>query len=186
MYSWFRNYVQNCVNYNNCQQRLVNIYRITKSWITDITTIGAREIVTPAISESINFIRYAKDYLQGTAYPSWAAIATYGNYEDIEVGTLDAPVREGWVAFGDSYAAGIGAGMRLDTDATCNRGTGSYIAILNQNPRSIGSLLPVVAKQPSSSSMARRRANSSKPGSPSPLTWPPAPSPGTTSDSATS
>jgi hypothetical protein len=132
MYSWFRNYVQNCVNYNSCQQRLVNIYRVTKSWITDITTIGAREIVTPAISESINLIRYAKDYLQGTAYPSWAAIATYGNYEDIEINTIDPPIREGWVAFGDSYAAGIGAGMRLDTSDTCNRGTGSYVAILNQ------------------------------------------------------
>ncbi|KAH8744127.1 LysM domain-containing protein [Diaporthe sp. PMI_573] len=133
MYSWFKDYVQDCVNDNSCQQRLVNIYRVASSWFTDITTIGAREIVTPAISESTNVIKYAQDHLQATGYPWWATVATYGtNHEDIDIATPGYPVQEGWVAFGDSYTAGIGAGKPLDDTDTRKRGTGSYIAILDQ------------------------------------------------------
>jgi hypothetical protein len=133
MYSWFKDYVQDCVNDNTCQQRLININRVTKSWFTHITAVGAREIITPAITESNNLIRYAKAHLQATVYPWWGIIATYSTtYEDINAPTLKFLVRRGWVAFGDSYAAGIGAGLPLDDVDVCKRGTGSYIAILDR------------------------------------------------------
>ncbi|KAL6702737.1 hypothetical protein ACN47E_000971 [Coniothyrium glycines] len=99
-----------------------------------MTTIGAREMVTPAISEDTNLIRYAKDHLQATVYPWWATIATYGEFgrDDLDTTVEGYPIKEGWVAFGDSYAAGVGAGTPLDTVDTCKRGTGAYISILDQ------------------------------------------------------
>jgi hypothetical protein len=134
MYSWFKDYVQDCVHDNSCQQRLVNIYRVSSSWFVDMTIIGAREIMTPAISEGTNLIRYTKDHLQATVYPWWATIATYGEFggAEIDLTTAGYPINEGWVAFGDSYAAGIGAGTPLDTVDDCKRGTGAYISILDQ------------------------------------------------------
>ncbi|KAH7071790.1 LysM domain-containing protein [Paraphoma chrysanthemicola] len=134
MYSWFKDYVQDCVHDNSCQQRLVNIHRVANSFFVDMTTIGAREMVTPAISEGTNLIRYAKDHLQATVYPWWATVATYGEFggDDLDTTVEGYPIKEGWVAFGDSYAAGIGAGTPLDTVDTCKRGTGAYISILDQ------------------------------------------------------
>ncbi|KAI0452791.1 pectate lyase superfamily protein-domain-containing protein [Xylaria acuta] len=133
MYSWFKDYVQDCVNDNSCQQRLVNIHRVGFSFLCGITTIGARETLTPAISESSNTIKYAEEHLQALVYPWWATIATYAeNLGRIDVTTEGYPIKTGWVGFGDSYAAGIGAGKPLDTVKDCSRGTGGYIAILDQ------------------------------------------------------
>lgn len=144
MYSWFKDYVQDCVKDNTCQQRLVNIYRVYNSWFTDITTIGAREILTPAIGEGTNLIRYAKDHLQATVYPWWATIATYGQFgNDPNSFAEEYPIKEGWVAFGDSYAAGIGAGKPLDKVDDCKRGTGAYISILNDIIRFSQDIQPV-------------------------------------------
>ncbi|KAL2017482.1 hypothetical protein VTK56DRAFT_2078 [Thermocarpiscus australiensis] len=133
LYSWFQNYDENCVNSNNCQTRLVNIYNVGNLMLNHVVTIGAVEVITPAISNTQNTILYASDHVQALEYPWWTAVAFYGD----SIGQLDpsvnpSPVKNGWVSFGDSYAAGIGAGTPLDTVDDCKRGTGSYTAILNQ------------------------------------------------------
>ena len=136
LYSWFQNYVQDCVETKNCQQRLVNIYNVGRLLFNHLNTIGSIETLTPAISNKYNEIKYAKDHLQATGYPWWATIGTYAESLDpVDTNTEPFPIREGWVAFGDSYAAGIGAGNRLQKDEDdngCSRGTGSYPTILNE------------------------------------------------------
>lgn len=134
LYLWFQDYKQDCVNNNTCQQRLVNIYNVGKLHLNYLTTIGAVKMLTPAISNKNNDIQYVRDHLQATGYPWWATIATYLDSKDAVNLTAPArfPIKEGFVSFGDLYAAGIGAGTPLDTIENCNRGRGSYMAILNQ------------------------------------------------------
>lgn len=132
LYSWFQNYNQACVNTKNCQQRLINIYNTGSMLFNHIVTIGSVEVVTPGISNQNNEIIYADNHLQATQYPWWTTIATYlDSSASIAAYSTPSPVKNGWVAFGDSYAAGIGAGTPLDKDFGCRRGTGSYPAILN-------------------------------------------------------
>lgn len=134
LYSWFKDYKQDCVQNNSCQQRLVNIYNVGKLYLNHLSTIGAVETLTLAISNKNNEIKYAKDHLQATVYPWWATIATYLDSQDVVNQTSPArfPIKDGFVSFGDSYAAGIGAGKPLDKVSDCSRGRGSYMAILNQ------------------------------------------------------
>lgn len=44
------------------------------------------------------------------------------------------PVSNGWTAFGDSFAAGIGAGADYGNSGDCRRRTGSYPFKLNSSP----------------------------------------------------
>lgn len=132
LYSWFQGYNEDCVNTRNCQQRLVNIYHVGHLLFNHLVTIGSVEVLTPAISNVWNDIKYSADHLQATGYPWWATIATYLESSDaVDLTTAPFPVREGWVAFGDSYAAGIGAGKPLDNTKACARGTGGYPSILD-------------------------------------------------------
>jgi hypothetical protein len=132
LYSWFQSYNEDCVNTKNCQQRLVNIYHVGHLLFNQLTTIGSVEVLTPAISNVWNDIKYSADHLQATGYPWWATIATYLESSDaIDLTTASFPVNEGWVAFGDSYAAGIGAGKPIDNIKACARGTGGYPPILD-------------------------------------------------------
>ncbi|PMB67896.1 putative glucan endo-1,3-beta-glucosidase [Beauveria bassiana] len=138
LYSWFQNYNQDCVGKKNCQQRLVNVYNSANVFISHLVTVGSVEVVTPAISNRYNRIIYAEDTLEATAYPWWTAIASYLDSNDkINVTNKPYPIREGWVSFGDSYAAGIGAGNPWDDTKGCYRGTGSYPAILDYLVRAV-------------------------------------------------
>ena len=130
LYSWFQNYDEDCVNTSNCQQRLVNLYNASSLWFNHIITIGSVEVVTPAISNSNNEIIYAANVTQALVYPWWTAIASYLD----SASTADnCPVCSGFVAWGDSFSSGVGAGLPYDSDAkTCKRGTGSYPAIFNK------------------------------------------------------
>ncbi|KAM3446251.1 hypothetical protein MY3296_009850 [Beauveria thailandica] len=121
-----------CVGKKTCQQRLVNIYNSANVFISHLITIGSVEVVTPAFSNDYNRIIYVDDTLQATVYPWWTAIASYlDSSAKINITGHDYPIKKGWVAFGDSYAAGIGAGTPLDADPNCYRGRGSYTAILD-------------------------------------------------------
>lgn len=132
LYSWFQNYNQACVNNNTCQQRLVNIFHSGNLLLNHLVTIGSVEVVTPAISNTYNDIIYAVDHLQATGYPWWTTIATYlDSSPPIQPKVSPSPVKTGWVAFGDSYAAGIGAGLPYDNVRECARGTGGHPPILN-------------------------------------------------------
>lgn len=138
LYSWFQNYNQDCVGKKNCQQRLVNVYNSANVFISHLVTVGSVEVVTPGVSNRYNRIVYAEDTLEATAYPWWTAIASYPDSNDkINVTNQPYPIREGWVSFGDSYAAGIGAGTPWDDTAECYRGTGSYPAILDYLVRAV-------------------------------------------------
>lgn len=132
LYSWFQNYNQDCVGKKNCQQRLVNIIHSANIFISQLVTIGAVEAITPAISNRYNRIVYAEDSLEATGYPWWVGVTTYlDSVARINVTQDPYPIKDGWVSFGDSYAAGIGAGKPLDNTPTCQRGRGSYMAILD-------------------------------------------------------
>ena len=134
LYSWFnKGYTEDCVDTKDCQQRLVNIYNTGHLFLNHLVTIGAVETLTPAISNRYNEIKYTADHLQATGYPWWTTISTYlDSSGSINASVSPFPVKQGWVSFGDSYAAGIGAGTPLDQVDKCKRGTGSHIAILNQ------------------------------------------------------
>ncbi|ATY64012.1 LysM domain protein [Cordyceps militaris] len=133
LYSWFQNYNQDCVGKKNCQQRLVNIFNSANVFISHLITIGSVEVVTPAISNYYNRIIYVDDALEASAYPWWTAVASYLDSSDkINITSGAYPIKKGWVSFGDSYAAGIGAGFPLDTESKCSRGRGGHPAILNQ------------------------------------------------------
>lgn len=65
-------------------------------------------------------------------YPWWTAIATYlESSESVDLTVDPYPITEGWVSFGDSYAAGIGAGKPYDKIKNCARGSGGYPPILD-------------------------------------------------------
>lgn len=129
LYSWFQNYDETCVNTVDCQQRLINIYNVSNLWFNHIVTIGSVEVVTPAISNQNNDIIYATNVTQALVYPWWTAIAAY--LDSIASPAAAAPIKDGWVSFGESYASGIGSGQPYDGQAFCKRGTGSYSAFLN-------------------------------------------------------
>lgn len=112
--SWLPYYDQTCVKDNSCLQRLVNICHVGKSYFNHIVIIGANEVTTPAISEQVNSIEYTKDNPQATACPWWTTTATYfENAYDLDPTNGSFPIKKVWVAFGDSYAVGIGAGTEL-------------------------------------------------------------------------
>ncbi|PYI09614.1 pectin lyase-like protein, partial [Aspergillus sclerotiicarbonarius CBS 121057] len=48
VYSWFSNYVQDCLKTENCQQRAVEVARSTDTWIYNLATKGTVEMVSPA------------------------------------------------------------------------------------------------------------------------------------------
>ena len=132
LYSWFQNYNEDCVNSNSCQTRLVNIFNVASLILNHIITIGAVEIITPAISNTNNEILYASDHIQALEYPWWTAVATYfDSFSAFDVSAGTIPVKNGWVAFGDSYGAGIGAGAPYDSVPICRRGTGAYPTYLD-------------------------------------------------------
>lgn len=133
LYSWFQNYDQACVNTKNCQQRLINVFNTGNMLFTHIVTIGSVEIITPAISNKENGIIYADDALEATGFPWWTTIASYfGNTAPVNHNTRPFPISNGWVAFGDSFAAGIGTGASWDSDVEkCHRGTGGYPAYMD-------------------------------------------------------
>ncbi|OOF91492.1 glycoside hydrolase family 55 protein [Aspergillus carbonarius ITEM 5010] len=48
LYSWFSNYVQDCLKTENCQQRAIEIVWSTDSWIYNLVTKGTVEMISPA------------------------------------------------------------------------------------------------------------------------------------------
>jgi glucan 1,3-beta-glucosidase len=113
LYSWFQNYDETCVNTQDCQQKMIYIYNSANFWLSNVVTIGAVEMITPAQGNTVNEIVIATNNTQGNQYPWWSVVATYED-STANINTTTAPVviKTGWVAFGDSYAAGIGAGSK--------------------------------------------------------------------------
>lgn len=112
-YSWFQNYDEACVNTANCQQKMIYTYNSANLWLDHVIAIGAVEMVTPAVGNIVNNIVMATSNLQGNIYPWWSVVAKYlDSTAAINTNTIPAPVKVGWVAFGDSYAAGIGTGCK--------------------------------------------------------------------------
>lgn len=144
LYSWFQNYNQDCVDKKNCQQRLIYIYNSANVFLSHLVTIGSVEVVTPAISNLYNDIIYAENSLEATGFPWWTTVGSYLD-SNIKINVTDRPypIKKGWVSFGDSYAAGIGAGKPWDTLSKCTRGTGSYPAILDHIIRATHQFSPV-------------------------------------------
>lgn len=142
LYSWFQNYDQStCVEKSNCQQRLVNIFSSVHVYLSHMVTIGSVEALTPGFADYYNRIVMASETVAAAKYPWWTGIGAYlDNISDVDKQGSDGspfPIHNGFVSFGDSYAAGIGAGPEYDDDDNddnehkCYRRCGSYPAILN-------------------------------------------------------
>ena len=57
LYNWFQRYTQECVDTQDCQQRVVNIQKSASIWLYNVYTIGTVEMITsdlakPALSKS--------------------------------------------------------------------------------------------------------------------------------------
>lgn len=136
LYSWFQNYDESCVNTADCQEKMIYVHNSASLYMKHVITIGAVEMISPSINNEHNEIVIATSNLQGSQYPWWSVVGTYldSSYY-IDVTATPPPVRNGWVAFGDSYAAGIGAGDAVDNpdDGKCLRGNGGYPWFLDTN-----------------------------------------------------
>lgn len=136
LYSWFQNYDESCVNTADCQEKMIYVHNSASLYLKHVITIGAVEMISPSINNEHNEIVMATSNLQGSQYPWWSVVGTYldSSYFIDETAT-PPPVRNGWVAFGDSYAAGIGAGDAVDNPdhKKCLRGDGGYPWFLDAN-----------------------------------------------------
>ena len=82
-----------------------------------VITIGAVEMITPALGNVVNEIVVAAPNLQGNIYPWWSVVAAYLDSAPTTVAN-PGPIQTGWVAFGDSYTSGIGAGRKSTRSIT--------------------------------------------------------------------
>lgn len=115
---------------------MVYVHNSASLYMKHVITIGAVEMISPSINNEHNEIVMATSNLQGSQYPWRSVVGTYldSSYY-IDVTATPPPVRNGWVAFGDSYAAGIGAGDAVDNpdDGKYLRGNGGYPWFLDTN-----------------------------------------------------
>jgi glucan 1,3-beta-glucosidase len=75
LYSWFDNYLQTCVDTQNCQQRLINdVGGNSGLYLWNLITIGAVEMVSNTYS---NEVILAKNNTQAIGHPFWSALAGY-------------------------------------------------------------------------------------------------------------
>jgi glucan 1,3-beta-glucosidase len=75
LYSWFDNYLQTCVDTQNCQQRLINDAGGNSGlYLWNLITIGAVEMISNTYS---NEVILAKNNTQAIGHPFWSALAGY-------------------------------------------------------------------------------------------------------------
>jgi hypothetical protein len=132
LYSWFNDYTQACLNTQDCQKRILSIEASGHLWIFNLITIGTTEMVTAYINSTITPV-LAKDNTNAIAFPNWSIIALFLETSDAYNQTT-YPVYTGWVSFGDSYAAGIGAGNKFKGDigvSGCSQYTNAHPLLLN-------------------------------------------------------
>ncbi|RAL02989.1 glycoside hydrolase family 55 protein [Aspergillus ibericus CBS 121593] len=75
LYSWYDNYLETCVDTQNCQQRLVlDAGENSGLYIWNLITIGAVEMISNTFDNDIIF---AKNNTQAIGHPYWSALAGY-------------------------------------------------------------------------------------------------------------
>ncbi|PYH91880.1 hypothetical protein BO71DRAFT_442889 [Aspergillus ellipticus CBS 707.79] len=75
LYSWYDNYLETCVDTQNCQQRLVLDQGENQGlYFWNLITIGAVEMIS---NTEDNNIILAKNNTQAIAHPYWSALAAY-------------------------------------------------------------------------------------------------------------
>ncbi len=75
LYSWYDNYLEECVDTQNCQQRLVlDAGSNAGLFVFNLVTIGAVEMVSNVARSNIV---YAANNTQAFAHPFWSALAAY-------------------------------------------------------------------------------------------------------------
>jgi glucan 1,3-beta-glucosidase len=75
LYSWFDNYVQPCVDTQNCQQRLfLNNGGNEGFRLFNLITIGSVEMIS---APNDDLVIYAKDNTQARGHPFWSMLAGY-------------------------------------------------------------------------------------------------------------
>ena len=75
LYSWYDNYLETCVDTQNCQQRLVNDAGGNSGlYLWNLVTIGSVEMISNTYS---NEVILAKNNTQAIGHPFWSALAGY-------------------------------------------------------------------------------------------------------------
>jgi glucan 1,3-beta-glucosidase len=75
LYSWFNNYIETCVDSQNCQQRLINDAGDNEAlYLWNLVTIGAVEMVSNNYTGNAVL---AKNNTQSIGHPYWGALAGY-------------------------------------------------------------------------------------------------------------
>ncbi len=75
LYSWYDNYLEECVDTQNCQQRLVQDAGYNSgAYIFNLVTIGAVEMISDVSEDNII---YAVNNTQASGHPFWSALAAY-------------------------------------------------------------------------------------------------------------
>ena len=75
LYSWFNNYIETCVDSQNCQQRLINDAGDNEAlYLWNLVTIGAVEMVSNTYTGNVVL---AKNNTQAIGHPYWSALAGY-------------------------------------------------------------------------------------------------------------
>ncbi|PWY88961.1 exo-1,3-beta-D-glucanase [Aspergillus heteromorphus CBS 117.55] len=88
LYSWYDDYLETCVDTQNCQQRLVLDSGDNGGlYFWNLITIGAVEMIS---NTAENDIILAKNNTQAMAHPYWSALAAY--LDDYEQEVLSCPV----------------------------------------------------------------------------------------------
>ncbi|KAI9645912.1 hypothetical protein NHQ30_005349 [Ciborinia camelliae] len=87
LYSWYDNYLETCVDTQNCQQRLINDAGGNGGlYIWNLITIGAVEMISDTYNiEAI----LAKENTQAIAHPFWSALAGYLDDDAPEILSCD-------------------------------------------------------------------------------------------------
>jgi glucan 1,3-beta-glucosidase len=75
LYSWFDNYIETCVDTQNCQQRLVlDSGGNSGTFVFNLVTIGAVEMISNVDKADVVL---AKNNTQAFGHPFWSALAAY-------------------------------------------------------------------------------------------------------------
>lgn len=88
LYSWYDNYLETCVDTQNCQQRLVldagGNYGL---YLFNLITIGSVEMIS---NIDDNQVVLAKNNTQAIGHPLWSALASYlDDYQDLVLSCTD-------------------------------------------------------------------------------------------------
>ena len=83
LYSWFKNYIETCVDSQNCQQRLINDAGDNEAlYLWNLVTISAVEIVSNTYTANAVL---AKNNTKSIGHPYWSALARYLDDNESEI-----------------------------------------------------------------------------------------------------